>query len=199
MKRFLSSFRSSALELRDLRCVLVTGLLIALSMIIEAHTIIIGFAKINFAYLATAAIGMLYGPVVSAFAGGICDIVGFLAKPDGGFLPLYTLFGVGQGLIYGMIAYHKLPLAQGKRYDISMAIRLSIARVLDVVIINLLCNTAANLYYAFIPDEAYTAAVTARVIKNVVLLPVDILLISVVLIAVLKAYHIVFGKQQRLA
>ena len=47
-------FRWSLEELKSLRAVIVTGLLIALSMVIESFTINLGFAKINFAFLAIA-------------------------------------------------------------------------------------------------------------------------------------------------
>ena len=195
MKMFQESFK----EFKDLRAVVVTGLLIALSMVIESFTINLGFAKINFAFLAIAAIGMLYGPSVSLFAGAVCDVLGYLVAPDGAFFPLYTLIGAAQGLIYGLIAYRKLSKRTGKEYDFEMMIRLIIARVIDVVVINLVCNTAANFHYGFLRDKTLSAAIIARVTKNLLELPVDIILIVGVLMAVLKAYTMVFGRRRTTA
>ncbi len=195
MKMFQESFK----EFKDLRAVVVTGLLIALSMVIESFTINLGFAKINFAFLAIAAIGMLYGPSVSFFAGGVCDVLGYLVAPDGAFFPLYTVIGAAQGLIYGLIAYRKLSKRTGKEYDFEMMIRLIIARVIDVVVINLVCNTAANFHYGFLRDKTLSAAIAARVAKNLLELPVDIILIVGVLMAVLKAYTMVFGTRRTTA
>lgn len=195
MKMFQESFK----EFKDLRAVVVTGLLIALSMVIESFTINLGFAKINFAFLAIAAIGMLYGPSVSLFAGAVCDVLGYLVAPDGAFFPLYTLIGAAQGLIYGLIAYRKLSKRTGREYDIEMMIRLIIARVIDVVVINLVCNTAANFHYGFLRDKTLSAAIIARVTKNLLELPVDIILIVGVLMAVLKAYTMVFGRRRTAA
>ncbi len=195
MKMFQESFK----EFKDLRAVVVTGLLIALSMVIESFTINLGFAKINFAFLAIAAIGMLYGPSVSLFAGAVCDVLGYLVAPDGAFFPLYTLIGAAQGLIYGLIAYRKLSKRTGKEYDFEMMIRLIIARVIDVVVINLVCNTAANFHYGFLRDKTLSAAIIARVTKNLLELPVDIILIVGVLMAVLKAYTMVFGRRRTAA
>ncbi len=191
MKKFLESCK----ELKDLRAVVVTGLLIALSMVIESFTINLGFAKINFAFLAIAAIGMLYGPSVAFFAGGICDILGYLVAPDGAFFPLYTLIGAVQGLIYGVIAYRKLCDKSGKAFNKEMMIRLIIARIVDVLFINLICNTAANFHYGFLQDKTLGAAIAARTAKNLLELPFDIILIAGVLMAVLKAYNMVFGKR----
>ena len=192
----MKMFRESFKEFKDLRAVVVTGLLIALSMVIESFTINLGFAKITFAFLAIAAIGMLYGPSVSICAGAICDILGYLVAPDGAFFPLYTLIGAMQGLIYGVIAYRKLSKKTGREFDIEMMIRLVIARVADVVFINLICNTAANFHYGFLRDKTLGAAIAARVAKNLLELPIDIILIIGVLMAVLKAYTVVFGTRR---
>ena len=203
MKRFFAAFRSSAKELTDIRCILVTGLLIAVSMVIESQTINLGFAKINFAFLAIAAIGMLYGPVVGLAAGGLCDIIGFVAFPDGGFLPLYTLLGMAQGLLYGTVAYRKLQCGsrtitvKGKRFDLMQLGRLFLARILDVIFINLICNTAANYHYGFLASESsLVLAIYGRIAKNLIELPVDLLLMALILPAILKAYEIVFGKRR---
>lgn len=192
MKRFIDLFRSSAREFSDLRSVMVTGLLVAVSMAIESMTIPLGFAKINFAFLAIAAIGMLYGPVVSFFAGALCDIVGFAVHPEGGFLPLYILIAAMQGLIYGLIAYRRVHPGSASQW-----IRLCIARVVDVVVINIICNTAANYHYGFLASESsLLVAIYARIGKNLIELPFDLILISLILPAVLKAYEIVFGKHK---
>ncbi len=203
MKKFSDAFRCSFKELTDLRCILVTGLLIALSMIIESQTVNLGFTKINFAFLAIAAIGMLYGPVVGFAAGAICDIVGYIAYPDGGFLPLYILIGAAQGLLYGSIAYHRFatrPLyitIREKQYDLAIIGRLFIARTIDVLIINLICNTAANYHYGFLASESsLMVAIYGRIAKNLIELPVDLLLMALILPAVLKAHNIVFLKKR---
>ncbi|MBR4199923.1 MAG: folate family ECF transporter S component [Oscillospiraceae bacterium] len=190
-------FRWSIEEMKNLRAVIVTGLLIAVSMVIESFTINLGFAKINFAFLAIAAIGMLYGPSVSLLAGAMCDILGYMVAPDGAFFPLYTVIGAVQGLIYGLIAYRRLSQKTGRAFDVEMMVRLVIARVVDVVFINLICNTAANFHYGFLRDKTLGAAIAARVVKNLLELPVDIILIAAVLTAVLKAYEAVFGKPQK--
>lgn len=189
-------FRHSIDELKSLQSCVVCGLLMALSMVIESFTIELGFAKINFAFIAIAAIGMLYGPSVSFMAGAVCDILGYLVHPDGAFFPLYTLIGAAQGLIYGLVAYRRLCKRTGKAFTIEMNIRLVIARILDVLVINLVCNTAANFHYGFLRDQTLGAAIAARVLKNLIELPIDLVLIVAVMTTILKAYESVFGNRK---
>lgn len=198
MKGLFNSFAMSAKEFTKLRSLTITAMLIGLSMIIEMFSIDIGFVKLNFAFIAIAAIGMLFGPTVGIVAGLACDIVGFIAHPAPTFLPLYTLAAGLQGMIYGVLLYHRAygseiaDSSSKAKKNISFVIRIVAARLLDVIIINLLINTALNLHYGFIPEAAYGAAIIARVAKNVIELGIDLPLLFVVLPAVMMAYRRVF-------
>ena len=187
-------FQKSYLEFKDIRALTVTGMFIAISMIIEKFTINLTFTKINFAFLAIAVIGMLTGPVMGFAAGLLCDIVGYLANPDGGFLPMYTLVAGIQGLIYGVCLYRKQEhfLLFGQNETISLMIRAVVARLLDVGIINLCLNTWLNMHYGFIPKQAFSAAISARMMKNMLELIADIPLLFLILPVTLMAYRRAF-------
>lgn len=79
---FFRNFKKSFEELKSIRCLTVTALLIGVSvalkfvMIMPSETL-----KISFAFVGLAAIGMLYGPVVAGLAGVVTDVIGFLVKP----------------------------------------------------------------------------------------------------------------------
>lgn len=196
MKSFFSMFYTSLKELKSIRCIAITGIFITISMVIEAFTIDLVIFKINFAFLAIAVIGMLFGPTVSLVAGFACDIVGFVVHPQGGFIPTYILVAGLQGLIYGIVLYHKKDKFSfllknnktDKLTDITLHIRAIIARVIDVILINILINTKLNMHYGFIPDEIYIEAVVARTAKNVLELIVDIPLLFIILPITLAAY-----------
>lgn len=202
MNGFFLSFEKSAKELRNIRCICVTGIFIAVSVVLEMFSIpVTPYIKVNFAFIAVAVIGMLFGPVVCLPAAMICDVIGILVSPTAGFLPAYTLVAGLQGLIYGLCLYTKIELPFGKkgsdtRFGVNMAfffVRIVAARLLDVIIINLLCNTMLNMHYGFIPQEAYSVAIKARVFKNVVELAVDIPLMFAVLPAAYLAYRRMSG------
>lgn len=190
MKSFFSMFKTSAKEFKSIRSMAITGSFIAVSMLIESFSIDIGYTKLNFAFVAIAVIGMLFGPAVSVFAGFACDLVGFMVHPTGGFFPAFTLVAGLQGLIYGVCLYHKFSVhsIRVKGKDITMYVRMVTARSLDVVIINLFINTALLLHYGFIPKAAYSSAVVARAAKNALELAVDLPLMFIVLPVCLAAY-----------
>ena len=189
MKSFFRMFVTSAKEFKSIKCITITGVFIAVSMLIESFSIDIRFAKLNFAFVAIAVIGMLFGPTVSLFAGFACD-------PTGGFFPAYTLVAGLQGLIYGVCLYHKNDKhsilignnVTNKQKDITLFVKIVIARLIDVIVINLFINTALNLHYGFIPKAAYSSAIVARIAKNVIELVVDIPLLFIILPVCLVAY-----------
>ena len=200
MKQLVSMFQRSAKEFSDVRSLTVTGIFIAISMVIEKFTINLPFAKINFAFLAIAVIGMLCGPAVGFVAGMVCDIVGFIANPTNGFTPVFTLIAGLQGLIYGMLLYYKQDklciLKQSE--TVSLCIRAVIARVLDVIIINLFLNTYFVVKLGFVPDKTFSALLEAKLIKNLLEMVLDIPMLLALLPAALLAYkRIMTGRTAR--
>lgn len=196
MKSFFSMFSDSMKEFRKVTNLVIIAIFIAISMVIEMYSIDLQFVKINFAFLAIAVIGMLFGPTVGFFAGCACDIVGFLVHPSGAFLPVYILVAGFQGMIYGICLYRKadnhsiaiINSSTGKSTDITLYLRAVLARLLDVIIINLLINTKLNLHYHFIPQEAYGAAIVSRIAKNVIELAADLPMLFILLPVALAAY-----------
>ena len=199
-------FVSSYEELKGKKaifCLVTTAMLIALSTVLEYFTIDIPFARINFAYIAIAAIGMLYGPCMAFFAGGMCDVFGYIVHPQGAFLPVYTLIAAFQGLIYGLMLYRRWGYMStlgkpGFANTATMGLRIIASRVLDVLLINLFCNTAANLHYGFIPAQAFDEAIMVRLTKNLLQLCADIPLMLILIPAILTAYERTIGRSERL-
>ena len=108
----LRMFKDSALELKKLRCITVTAMLIALNLALKTATInITDDLKISFSFLALAAIGMLFGPTVSFLSGAVTDILGLLvANTIGAFNPLFTLVEAVGAMLYGLFLYRLKPI-----------------------------------------------------------------------------------------
>ncbi|MBQ5310541.1 MAG: folate family ECF transporter S component [Oscillospiraceae bacterium] len=201
MKGFFNLFKLSAAEIfgekgrRAVINLVICSMLIALSMAIEAFSIDLPFGKVNFAFIPLAAIGMLFGPTVGIVAGGICDVLGFMVHPTGAFLPLYTLIGMFQGMIYGVVLYRRW----GNIYSdetsrifglkvTQLGIRILAARLIDVLLVNMIFNTTANIHYGFIPYKSLPVIISTRLGKNLLELVADIPLMFIILPFVLVVY-----------
>ena len=202
MKGFFDLFRQSAKEIfgakgrTAITNLVLSSMFIALSMAIEALSIDLPFGKINFAFIPLAAIGMLFGPAVGIAAGGICDVLGFLVHPSGAFLPLYTLIGMLQGMIYGLVLYRRWGDVYSEETSnrffglklTQLGARIVTARLLDVLIINMILNTAANIHYGFIPYKSLSVIIATRLGKNLLELVADLPLMLIILPLVLVLY-----------
>ncbi|MBD5113879.1 MAG: folate family ECF transporter S component [Ruminococcaceae bacterium] len=182
-----NSFKRSLSELRNIRCIAAVGVFIAIFVVLDGFgSIRIGeFLKINFAYLALAVIGMLFGPAVGLVAGFACDLVGYLVNPVGGFIPWLALITALEGMIYGMFLYGFVPDKSVKQYT-----KIFFARLTVVVICNLLLNTWALYSFGFIGQagESLLMLIYARIGTNAVGLAAAAVLMPMVLIPVRIAY-----------
>ena len=113
---FFKLFTDSAKELKSLRCITVTAMMIALNLALKSVTIYVTTdLKISFSYLALATIGMLFGPTVGFLSGAVTDILGLLVQQMlSAFNPLYTLVEATGGMLYGLFLYRLQPVKFSK-------------------------------------------------------------------------------------
>ena len=69
-----------------------------------------------------------------------------------------------------------------------MGIRIVAARLLDVLIVNMIFNTIANIHYGFIPYRSLSVIIATRLGKNLLELAADLPLLLIVLPFVLVLY-----------
>jgi ECF transporter S component (folate family) len=96
------------------------------------------------------------------------DILGYFARPNGVFFPGFTLNALIIGLIYGFFFYKK---------PITLK-RVILASLMSTIIINLILTPLwLNMMYG----NAFGVLVAGRIIKNVVMFPIDTALLMTVL------------------
>ena len=206
---FFANFKRSALELKNLRTLCVTAILIALDLVLKL-TVTINVTKdmkITFAFLALASIGMLYGPVVAFLAGTVTDVIGFFITPQSGaFNPMFTAIEAIGGMIYGIFLYNlrfsgaeELGGKFTSKNDVKQILRIVFAKVTVVVICNLLLTPLALIATASMEAGTLIYAPTlarynVRLVKNAIQCPVDCVLLLAVLPIILTAYNRVFRR-----
>ena len=129
---------------------------------------------------------MLYGPTVGFIAGMITDLLGYLIAPSGAFDIRFTLIEALGAMIYGIFLYN----AQNDRWLVPRVIA---AKTTVVIICNLWLTTWA---VASLAGKGFLAMFPARAIKNIIQLPVDIILLSLILPLILKAWQMVPGNKR---
>ncbi len=174
-------FKESLKELKSTRCLALTGLLIAVNVTLD----LLGFTikippnlRIGFGFLCNAGIGMLFGPVVGMLAGACTDVLGYFAGnlTMGAYFPGYTLTAMLGGLIWGLWFYRE---------------KLSIPRAIGAkACINLFCNIGLNTFWLMATGgKAMGVLLAARVPKNLIMLPLEVVLLYFGMKLVLKLYN----------
>lgn len=180
MSKKQNIFAQSLAELKTTRCLVLTALLIAVNVTLDLLGLTIKLPpnlRIGFGFLCNAAIGMLFGPVVAMLAGVGTDVLGYFAGnlTMGGYFLGFTITAVVGGLFWGLWLYPR---------------RLTIGRAIGAkVCINLFCNIFLNtLWLSMMGGDAMKLLLVTRVPKNLMMLPIEILLLYYGMRMVLRLY-----------
>lgn len=199
MESFFNLFKDSAAELKKISTLTVCGVLMALSIVMRNMAInITPDLRITFSFFGIMAIAMLYGPVVCVISNVGVDVIGYVL--DGYKARDYNLgllaVKIIIALIYGICLYKK---TTGKSIIISGII----SRVIVVILCNLVLNSAVLYYcytnknFPFMSASEWTAFriwFTPRLIKNCVMLPIELVMVSLLLPMISQAYKRIFKK-----
>jgi len=84
------------------------SLLITLAVVVRnlSYSIYIGgvlASRINFSGIFTRLAAILFGPVYGGLASGIQDVIGYLLRPEGPFIPWLTLTAIAGGAVAGFL------------------------------------------------------------------------------------------------
>ena len=155
------------------------GLMGALSIVLSfVGTIRIGnYLRIGFSDLPNRLNDFLLGPFLGALFGGVMDIVKYLLQPTGPFFPGYTLSAVCGSLIFGFITHGM----HGRKLSL---VRIFAAELLIKVFVNIGMNTA---WSCLLYGNALMAILPARILANLIQLPMDTAVIYFVLLSLEKS------------
>jgi len=175
LKKILTSFTDSLAELKNIRSLTGLSMLLALDLVLNlaASIQITESLRLSFSFIAAGLMGMLYGPACAGLACGIVDILQLFIKPTGPYFPGFTLSAVLTGIIFGLFLYKNQCTLK----------RIIISKALINVLIHLLLN---SVWITVLYGKAFWANIPGRVIKNVGMLPVEILILWIVLPAIVK-------------
>lgn len=169
-------WRAARAEFRNVRVLAFSGLVCAMAMVLESLPIyLLGPSlKIYFSFLVVSLGCMCYGPLVGMAAGAIIDSVGFLLAGYGEpYFPGYMVTALLSGLIYGVALYRRKPT------------------LLRIIAVRLLINYGSNVllgsvWKAMLYGKGYLYYASTGLVKNTIMLPLEVFLMWVVLRAAVQ-------------
>jgi len=172
-------WRDAALEMKDLKMLVVTALMIALRIALKPFAIYIGpQMAIQTATLATALGAMIFGPVLAIPAAIISDTIGFMIFPTGDYFLPFMLTEIASTMFYALCLYRAKPTAT----------RVIIARFLICFVVNVVLQQlifAWQYTYMGNPEKAKDSIMgimtVARVFKNLFFFPIESVVITLFL------------------
>lgn len=139
-------------------------MLMALTMVISNYFIPLGDnLKVFFTFLPKAVYCAIGGPLMGLAAGFVSDILGYMMHADGGFFPGYTLSTMLGCFTYALFLYRT---------------KITFTRcLLSKVCVSLFVNIGlGSLWSQMMYGKGYLFYLGRSVIKNITLLPVEVLL-----------------------
>jgi len=157
-------------KLRDTNTLTLAAMLTTLGIVLGFLKIPINqIIEIRFGSLPIGIAGMSLGPGIAAIVGALTDIGGYLVKPTGPFFPGFTISGIVSGLIFGFILYNKKPTLA----------RIIAAEAVHTLIVGIIMNTYwLDMMYI---KKGFFVTLVARLPKELVMLPINILMLYIVL------------------
>ena len=187
-------WRDAVAELKDIKMLVVTALMIALRIALKPFAIYIGpQMAIQTATLATALGAMIFGPVIAIPAAMISDTIGFMIFPTGDYFLPFMLTEIAGTMFYALCLYRAKPSAT----------RVIIARFLICFVVNVVLQQlifAWQYTYMGNPEKAKDSIMgimtTARLFKNLFFFPIESVVITLflkVLIPVTSRARLTYG------
>lgn len=165
MKKWKKLFGDSVREMQEVKNLAVMAMFLALAVVLGFYaTVQVGdYLKVGFAFIPNELTGMMFGPVAGGILAALADVVKYIVKPVGAFFPGFTISALLGGLIYGVVLYHRTASLK----------RIIAANTLVTVFVNLFLNT---YWLTVMYGNSFLALLPARIVKEAILLPVDIIL-----------------------
>ena len=168
---FVALFTDSAREFKKVRTLTMCGLLAALAFVIKSFSIQLGpYIEVGFSGIPNEIVDFLFGPMVGAFFSAAMDVFKWIVKPTGPLILGLTLDAFLAGLIYGVFLY-KQPIRLW---------RIAASKLIVAVFINVIL---ATYWLSQVYGDGYIAILPDRILKNVIMWPIN----SLVTYLVLKA------------
>ena len=166
-------------ELKNTRTLVFAALILALRIAMKPLKIpIAADVNITFGFIVNALGSMVYGPVVALLSGAVSDTLGYLVAPSGVYYFPFIVLEMAGSMIFALFLYST---------DITPG-RLILSKFCVNLFVNILLNEPIMVrYYQLFFTSAYQPFVWIRIVKNIVMLPIESLILIIVFRSIIPA------------
>lgn len=170
-------WKQAASELKNTKTLIFAALMIALRIALKSVSIYIAAdLRISIEFLVNALGAMTFGPVVAIAGAAVSDTLGALLFPSGPYFFLFIFTEIAGSLVFALFFY---------RTKISVT-KVILSRFCTNFFVNIVLQTPIMyLYYQMMLGKTYKIFNLPRMIKNLVLFPVESLLLVLFLRALI--------------
>lgn len=152
--------------------IILTAILLATLIILSRFlSIKTPILIISFAFIPTMLCAIWLGPKWTILLNVLGDLIGATVFPTGPFFIGYTISTAISGLIYGLLLYKK---EDNSYTDKQFLIKL----IISVIVVSCISNIGLNtLWLSITTGKAFIVLLGARIIKEIVMIPIQIVVI----------------------
>ncbi len=166
-------WRLSFAELKNPRILIFAALMIALRIALRSLGIpITADLRINITFFVNALGAMVFGPVVATLSAAVSDTIGAILFPVGAYFFPFIFIEMAGSLLFALFLY-RAELTPAR----VIASRFSISFLVNIV----LTTPVMMLYYDVMLGKSYTVFNVPRIVKNLVLFPIEGVLLTLFL------------------
>ncbi|MFL0196322.1 folate family ECF transporter S component [Clostridium sp. WILCCON 0269] len=145
----------------NIRFLVTTAVFIAIAIVLRSFAINVAVGgtltmRVSFDAICYIVPGLLFGSLYGGIAGGLIDVLGYIIRPMGGYIPLFTITNIAAGILpailwkgIGNIDKHKIR----NYYSIFFALVFLIGFV-NFIVIRFMPNTVLNKLLMFLGKKS---------------------------------------------
>ena len=170
-------WKQAASELKNTKTLIFAALMIALRIALKSVSIYIAAdLRISIEFLVNALGAMVFGPVVAIAGAAVSDTLGALLFPSGPYFFPFIFTEIAGSLVFALFFY---------RTKITVT-KVILSRFFTNFFVNIILQTPIMvLYYQMMLGKTYKILNLPRMIKNLVLFPIESLLLVLFLRALI--------------
>ena len=174
-------WKTAANALRDRRLMTFAALIIALRVAVKFLKIPLGAGlSLSFDCYVNALGSLVYGPLVALAVGAVSDTLGCLIAPTGPYFLPFVLVEMGSSFLFALFFWRK-PLTVPR----ALLAKFTVNFVCNIVMTSLFYKWSLLVFYGVEKAAAYAVINGARIVKSLLLFPIEALLIVLLFKALL--------------